>query len=74
MADAKKKKSEPKKNALRDTRGGKSAPSVTKAIVSDEVAAVESGKVHSPWIPLVWILVPLVACVVYGFVTRSSGH
>lgn len=66
MADAKKKKSEPKAK--------KPSSSVAKAIISAEVAAVESGKLHSPWLPLIWILVPLIACVVYGFLTRSHGH
>jgi hypothetical protein len=65
MADAKKKKSEPKK---------KSSTVVEKAPLSAEVAAVEAGKLHSPWIPLVWILVPLVLCTIYGFVTRNQGH
>jgi hypothetical protein len=67
MADAKKKKSEPKKKSSTSTV-------VEKAPLSAEVAAVEAGKLHSPWIPLVWILVPLVLCTIYGFVTRSHGH
>lgn len=65
MADAKKKKSEPKK---------KSSSAIAKAPLSAEVAAVEAGKLHSPWLPLIWILVPLVLCVAYGFLTRSHGH
>ena len=65
MADTKKKKSEPKK---------KSSSAIAKLPLSAEVAAVEAGKLHSPWLPLIWILVPLVLCVAYGFLTRSHGH
>ena len=25
---------------------------------------------HSPWVPLIWLLVPLIACVIYGIATR----
>jgi hypothetical protein len=66
MADGKKKKksSEKKKSAT--------PQKATSTSTIDEVAAVEAGQLHSPWLPLVWILVPLFACIVYGVLTR--GH
>jgi hypothetical protein len=75
MADAKK-KTKPESKPKKGEKGEKAAASsaVAKVPLSAEVAAVESGNVHSPWIPLIWILVPLVACVVYGVLTRSQGH
>lgn len=66
MPDTKKKKSEPKKKAA--------ASAITKSPLSAEVAAVEAGRLHSPWLPLIWILVPLIACTIYGVLTRSHGH
>lgn len=27
-------------------------------------------ELHSPWVPLIWLLVPLIACIAYGVATR----
>ena len=29
-------------------------------------------ELHSPWLPLVWLLVPLLACIIYGVATRGK--
>ncbi len=33
---------------------------------------IEDGReLHSPWLPLIWMLIPLFACVAYGLATRN---
>jgi len=52
----------------------KSMPAAHFFQSSSESAAVEdSGQLHSPWLPLIWMLVPLGACLIYGMLTRH-GH
>jgi hypothetical protein len=63
-------------------RSGRAAARTDKSDKSDKAAKpakhhpmVEHNpnpELHSPWPPLVWLLVPLLACVVYGVATR--GH
>lgn len=40
------------------------------APAAQTTAPGEGEPLRSPWIPLVWILLPLIACVVYGVATR----
>ena len=49
-------------------------PKPKKASRPAPVATVETEfgeqKLHSPWPPLIWLLIPLLACVAYGVATR----
>jgi len=43
-----------------------------KRAASEQGHAHAHGEVelHSPWWPLMWMLLPLIACVIYGVLTR----
>jgi hypothetical protein len=34
------------------------------------IAENDGEQLHSPWLPLIWMLIPLFACVAYGVMTR----
>ena len=50
----------------------KPAPPVEHHSKREERSLAENDgeKLHSPWLPLIWILVPLFVCVAYGVMTR----
>jgi hypothetical protein len=52
----------------------KSAPPAHFFASSSETAADDGQQLHSPWLPLIWMLIPLIACVAYGLATRNGAH
>ncbi len=47
-----------------------------RSVIEDAIVQAptthEVQELHSPWLPLIWILIPLIACLVYGVATRGS--
>jgi hypothetical protein len=49
--------------------GKKQSPPKPARVHGHEV--IEDGReLYSPWLPLIWMLIPLFACVFYGLATR----
>ncbi|MBK7579955.1 MAG: hypothetical protein IPI67_07080 [Myxococcales bacterium] len=64
MSDSDKKR---RSGRSRDSESAESKPKKKKA-----TQAEPSEKLLSPWGPLIWLLIPLISCIVYGVATR--GH
>lgn len=67
MADTDKKRRSGRARSTEERTGSskkskKGAPTPTPAVGEVEL--------HSPWGPLLWMLIPLIACVAYGVATR----
>jgi hypothetical protein len=48
----------------------KSKKSEKKQAAAQHARAPGEQELHSPWWPLMWMLLPLIACVIYGVLTR----
>ena len=73
--------SQPEKKARRSGRESKKDDKPKKEphahmFASSSETAIEDDpqRLHSPWLPLIWMLIPLIACVVYGLMTRNTAH
>ena len=67
--------SDKKRRSGRDQKSGKksgtkkSVPAAFSSRAHHEV--IEDGReLYSPWLPLIWMLIPLFGCVAYGLWTR----
>lgn len=68
MADSEKKKRSGRARE-ESAEPGEAKPKKKKAAVT---AAEPDEKLLKPWGPLVWLLIPLFACVAYGLATRGN--
>lgn len=64
--------SEKKRRSGRDRAEGSEGAEPEKKKKKSQAAAEPQEQLRSPWGPLIWLLVPLFACLAYGLATR--GH
>jgi len=58
-----------KKRRSGRSRGESGEP---RALEPKKKSAEPSEELRKPWLPLIWLLIPLFACLAYGLATR--GH
>jgi len=69
MAETEKKR---RSGRSRDESSETAEPGPKKKKKAESAATEPDEKLNSPWGPLIWLLIPLFACVAYGLATRGN--
>jgi hypothetical protein len=68
MTDSKKKR----RSGRTPEKAEKSSKATARAKRGVAIEHDPNPELHSPWFPLIWLLVPLIVCVIYGVLTRGG--